>query len=98
VAQAAVKERTQGEIRDDPEEDRSEGAVEVYADSEARTSILPAPTMPPGLAPAVRPEEQGGGGVMGIPNAYSGSRAESAMNKKPFALIKLGHLLCGFRL
>lgn len=59
------------------------------------TQFIPAPTLPaiPGNVP---PWELGGGGVMGIPNAFSGSRAESAQNKKPFPLIKLGHLLCGF--
>jgi len=80
-------------------------AVDVLDDApaevEVRTSILPAPTTPAGMvpassmAPAVR-EEQFGGGCMGIPNAFSGSRSESEVNKKPFALIKLGHKLCGF--
>lgn len=81
-------------------------AVDVLDDApgrevEVRQSILPAPTMPAGLvpasdyAPAVR-EEQFGGGCMGISNAYGGSRSESIVNKKPFALVKLGHKLCGF--
>ena len=93
MAQAAVQDRVQDEL----EHDQSEGAVDVYQEPEQSTSIIPAPTMPPSLVPTVRPEEQGGGGVMGIPNAYSGSRAESAQNRKPYALIKLGHRLCGFR-
>lgn len=65
---------------------------------EVRPSILPAPTLPPSMVPATMAPapEQFGGGCMGIPNAYSGSRAESEVNIKPFALIKLGHKLCGF--
>jgi hypothetical protein len=79
-------------------------AVDVLDDApgelEVRAPILPAPTMPADLVPAssMAPAapEQYGGGCMGIPNAYSGSRAESEVNLKPFALIKLGHKLCGF--
>lgn len=81
-------------------------AVEVRDDvqmnEEAKPSnlpaqFIPAPTMPAVYDPAVmKPYEQSGGGCMGIPNAFSGSRAESAVNKKPLALIKLGHRLCGF--
>ncbi|MGI8684380.1 MAG: hypothetical protein ACR2MO_04705 [Acidimicrobiales bacterium] len=75
--------------------DGAPGEVEV------RTSFVPAPTLPASMVPATSTaptvrEEQFGGGCMGIPNAYSGSRAESEVNKKPFALIKLGHKLCGF--
>ena len=85
-------------------------AVEVREESpaeevEVRTSILPAPTLPAGMEPATSmvpatsmapAPEQFGGGCMGIANVYGGSRAESEVNKKPFALIKLGHKLCGF--
>ena len=78
----------QDDVRMDAEEEPSPNLPAQF---------IPAPTMPAVYDPSVvRPEEQGGGGVMGIPNAYSGSRAESAVNKKPFALIKLGHKLCGF--
>lgn len=72
--------------------------VEEEPASALPTQFIPAPTMPAVYDPAVmKPWEQGGGGVMGIPNAFSGSREESIVNKKPFALIKLGHKLCGFR-
>ncbi|HEX2698735.1 MAG TPA: hypothetical protein VHM89_00840 [Acidimicrobiales bacterium] len=92
MAHAAV----QDDVREEFESPSGE-LVEFEAEPEERTSIIPAPTMPAALTSTPRPEEQGGGGVMGIPNAYSGSRAESAQNKKPYALIKLGHLLCGFK-
>ena len=80
------------------------GDVQTYEEEEEEeqpsnlpTQFIPAPTMPAVYDPAVmKPYEQGGGGCMGMPNAFSGSRAESAVNKKPFALIKLGHRLCGF--
>jgi len=71
--------------------------VEEEPASALPAQFIPAPTMPAVYDPGVtKPWEQGGGGVMGIPNAFSGSREESAVNKKPFALIKLGHKLCGF--
>lgn len=79
------------EVRDDVRMDEREPAPNLPA------QIIPAPTMPAIYEPSMaRPEEQGGMGVMGIPNAYSGSRAESSLNKKPLPLIKLGHRLCGF--
>lgn len=79
-------------VRDDVRMD-----AEEEPSSNLPAQFIPAPTMPAVYDPSVaRPEEQGGGGVMGIPNAYSGSRAESPVNKKPLALIKLGHRLCGF--
>jgi hypothetical protein len=83
------------EVRDEsPTTDEGPGT-----DVEVRTSMIPAPTTPASMLPAsVAPtgEERYGGGCMGIPGAYSGSRAESDQNKKPYALIKLGHKLCGF--
>lgn len=81
------------EVRDDVRMD-----VEEEQPSNLPAQFIPAPTMPAVYDPSVatKPWEQGGGGCMGIPNAFSGSRAESAVNKKPLALIKLGHKLCGF--
>jgi len=75
------------------EEDQAPGQ-----EVEVRTSLIPAPTLPASMAPATTTQvpEMFGGGCMGMANAYGGSRAESEQNKKPYALIKLGHKLCGF--
>lgn len=95
MSQTAVQDRARDDVEEDFEAE-PEAQNDAHAGLELHTSILPAPTMPASMLADVRPEEQGGGGCMGIPNAFGGSRAESVVNKKPFALIKLGHRLCGF--
>lgn len=81
MSQAAVQDRVQDRVVDDVEEDfeaEPEAQNEAHTGLALHTSILPAPTMPASLLADVRSEEQGGGGCMGIPNAYSGSRSESS--------------------